>query len=89
MLKIVLATATLLFASGMAFAGSDHYGSDYSHSSFYPKTGHHSMASDNGYAVDPSGTASVDTTDSAPTSAGNSIFDKPAPGYGQGMWGSR
>ncbi len=87
MLKIVLATATFLFASGMAFAGSDHYGSDYSHGSFYPKTGHHSMVSDNGYAVDPSGTASVNTADSAPTSAGNSIFDIPAPGYGRGNWG--
>lgn len=87
MLKIVLATATFLFASGTAFAGSDHYGSDYSHGSFYPKTGHHTMVSDNGYAVDPSGTASVNTADSAPTSAGNSIFDTSAPGYGRGNWG--
>ncbi|CAH2403551.1 hypothetical protein [Mesorhizobium escarrei] len=89
MLKIILTTATLLLASGMAFAGSDHYGSDYSHGSFYPKTGHQSMVSDNGYALDLSGTASVGAADSAPTSAGNSTFDIPAPGYGQGMWGSR
>lgn len=87
MLKIVLATAAFLFASGMAFAGSDHYGSDYSHGSGYPKTGHHSMVSDDGYAVDPSGTASVNTADSAPSTAGDSIFDIPAPGYGQGIWG--
>ncbi|PAP94416.1 hypothetical protein [Mesorhizobium wenxiniae] len=87
MLKIVLATATFLIASGMAFAGSDHYGSDYSHGSGYPNTGHHSMVSDNGYAVDLSGTASVNTADSAPTSGGNSIFDIPGPGYGQGIWG--
>ncbi|RWM74288.1 hypothetical protein, partial [Mesorhizobium sp.] len=75
MLKIVLATATFLFASGMAFAGSDHYGSDYSHGSGHPNTGHQSMVSDNGYAVDLSGTASVNTADNAPTPAGNSIFD--------------
>ncbi|QIA24662.1 hypothetical protein [Mesorhizobium sp. AA22] len=87
MLKIVLATATFLFASGMALAGSDHYGSDYSHGSGFSNTGHHSMVSDNGYAADPSGTASVSTTDSAPTSAGNSIFDIPGLGYGQGIWG--
>jgi hypothetical protein len=85
--KIILATATFLFASGMAFAGSDHYGSDYSYGSGYPKTGHHSMASDNGYAVDLSGTASISTGEGAPTSKGNSIFDIPAPGYGQGIWG--
>jgi hypothetical protein len=71
----------------MAFAGSDHYGSDYSHGSGHSNTGRYSMMSDKGYAVDLSGTASVSTADSAPTSGGNSTFDIPAPGYGQGIWG--
>ena len=44
---------------------------------------------EDGYALDLGGTASVGTADSAPTSAGNSTFDIPAPGYGQGIWGSR
>ncbi|MBZ9811214.1 MULTISPECIES: hypothetical protein [unclassified Mesorhizobium] len=87
MRKIVLTTAAFLCASGMAFAGSDHYGSDFNHGSGYPNTGYHSMVSDHGYAVDLIGTASVNTADSAQTLKGNSIFDIPGPGYGQGIWG--
>ena len=87
MLKIVLTTATFLFASGMAFAGSDHYGSDYNHGSGYSNTGHYSMVSDNAYSVDLSVTKSIGTADSAPALGGNSSFDIPAPGYGQGIWG--
>ena len=88
MKKILLTTAAFLFVSGMAFAGSDHYGSDYNYGS-----GHDysivkpSAASDNSSSVDLSGTASMDTVNNAPTVEGNSSFDIPAPGYGQGIWG--
>ncbi|MBZ9966671.1 MULTISPECIES: hypothetical protein [unclassified Mesorhizobium] len=75
--------ASFLCASGMAFAGSDHYGSDFNHGSGYQNRGYHAMVSDHGYAVDLIGTASVNTADSAPTLKGNSIFDIPGPGYGQ------
>jgi hypothetical protein len=82
MQKIVLTAATFLFASGMAFAGSDHYGSDFNHGSGYDYSnpGHYSMVklsatSDDSYWVDLSGTASISTADSAPTY------------YGQGIWG--
>ena len=80
MKKIILATAAFLFASGMAFAGSDHFGSDFvPAASSYPTT--HSMMS-NG-AVDHSATKSI--TDSAAES--NATSGMPAPGYGQGIWG--
>ena len=88
MQKMFLTTAAFLFVSGMAFAGSDHYGSDYNYGS-----GHdHSVVkpnatSDYPYPVDPSSTASMTTVNSSATAAGNSSFDKPAPGYGRGIWG--
>ncbi|RJT39009.1 hypothetical protein D3227_15050 [Mesorhizobium waimense] len=88
MMKIVLTTATFLFASGMAFAGSDNYGTDYiPGAGSYPNAGHHSMKSEGAYSVDLSSTASIGTADSAVAQKGNSSFDIPAPGYGQGIWG--
>ncbi|UVK37849.1 DUF680 domain-containing protein [Mesorhizobium sp. AR10] len=83
MKKIILTTAAFLFASGMAFAGSDHYGSGFvPGADAYPSTGNHSMSSDSGYTVDLGSTASIGTAESA--TGGHSI---PAPGYGQGIWG--
>ncbi|MCZ8547821.1 hypothetical protein OOJ09_26860 [Mesorhizobium qingshengii] len=83
MKKIVLSLATLLFASGMAFAGSDRFGSDYIPAAGdYPTAGTHSMVY-GASAVDLSGTKSV--TDSA--AGGDSHSGMPAPGYGQGIWG--
>ncbi len=79
MKKIVLTIASLLFASSMAFAGSDHFGSDTIPAvGDYPAT--HSMVSG---AVDMSSTKSI----AADSAAGNSTTDMPAPGYGQGNWG--
>ena len=79
MKKIILATAAFLFASGMAFAGSDHFGSDIPAAGSYPTT--HSMASDG--AVDLGVTSSI--TDSV--AEGTATSGMPAPGYGQGIWG--
>ena len=80
MKKIILATAAFLFASGMAFAGSDHFGSDFvPAASSYPTT--HSMMS--GGAVDHSVTQSI--TDGA--AEADATSGMPAPGYGQGIWG--
>ncbi|ANT53396.1 DUF680 domain-containing protein [Mesorhizobium amorphae] len=88
MKKIILATVALLSASGMAFAGSDHYGSQFIPGpDSYPVTGHSSMASDNGYSIDLKSTKSIGTNDGEKALAGSSAFDKPAPGYGQGIWG--
>ncbi|MBZ9962705.1 DUF680 domain-containing protein [Mesorhizobium sp. BR1-1-2] len=82
MKKIVLTVASLLFASGMAFAGSDHFGSDFiPAANSYPTT--HAMMSGGAKTAVPSVTNSI--TDSA--MAGNSTSDMPAPGYGQGIWG--
>ena len=67
----------------MAFAGSDHYGSGHDYSVVKP-----SAASDQSYSVNLSGTASISTVNSASTVGGNSSFDIPAPGYGQGIWGN-
>jgi hypothetical protein len=84
MKKIVLAMVSLLFASGMAFAGSDHFGSDFiPAASSYPTAGSHAMVSGGANAVDLSGTKS--STDSA--AEGNATSGMPAPGYGQGIWG--
>ena len=83
MRKIVLAIATFLVASGTAFAGSDNFGSDYIPApSGYPTSAHHSMASNGTTAVDPSGTKSTGTANSAT----GSNTARPA-GYGQGIWG--
>ena len=80
MKKIILTTAAFLFASGMAFAGSDHFGSDFvPAASSYPTT--HSMMSVG--AVDQGVTKSI--TDSA--AEANATSGMPAPGYGQGIWG--
>jgi len=80
MKKIVLTIASLLFASGMAFAGSDHFGSDFVPAAGgYPAT--HAMMS-GAKAVDPRVTQSI--TDS--TVAGQSHLDMPADS-GQGIWG--
>jgi hypothetical protein len=88
MQKIVLSTAAFLFLSGMAFAGSDHYGSDYNYGSGHDySTVKPSIAPGDSYSVAPSGTKSLSTVNSAPTVKGNSSFEKPAPGYGQGIWG--
>ena len=82
MKKIILATAAFLFASGTAFAGSDHFGSDFvPAASGYPTAGSHLMVS--GGAVDLSVTKSI--TDGA--AHGNATSGMPAPGYGQGIWG--
>lgn len=82
MKKIVLTVASLLFASGMAFAGSDHFGSDFiPAASSYPTA--HAMMSGGAKAVVPSVTNSI--TDSA--MGANSNSDMPAQGYGQGIWG--
>lgn len=84
MKKIVLSLATLLLASGMAFAGSDHFGSDFIPAAgSYPTAGSHSMMYGGANAVDLSGTKSV--TDSM--AWGNANSGMPAPGYGQGIWG--
>lgn len=80
MKKIVLAIATVLFASGMAFAGSDHFGSDDGFGT--ANAGHHAMVFDN--SVDMTATKSIGTADSAPAQGENA--DIPA-GYGQGIWG--
>lgn len=79
MKKIILATAAVLFASGMAFAGSDRFGADYIPAAgSYPNAGHHSMVSGGANAVDPTATKSIGTADSS---------DIPAAGYGRGIWG--
>ena len=81
MKKIILATAAFLFASGMAFAGSDHFGSDFvPAASSYPTTTHAMMS---GGAVDQGITKSI--TDSAAGS--NATSGMPASGHGQGIWG--
>ena len=89
MQKIILSTAAFLFVSGTAFAGSDHYGSDYNYGSGhdYAMVGS-SPASDHSSSVGLSGTASISTVNSAATVGGKSDFDIPAPGYGQGIWGN-
>lgn len=88
MKKIILAAIALLSASGMAFAGSDNYGTDYiPGAGSYPNAGHHSMKSEGAYSVDLGSTASIGTADRAAAHKGNSSFDIPAPGYGQGIWG--
>jgi len=75
MKKIILATAAVLFASGMAFAGSDHYGADFvPGSSSYPAGGHHAM-SNGAKTVDPTVTNSIGT-------GGNSVQES-----GRGIWG--
>ncbi|MCA0045782.1 hypothetical protein LB577_02235 [Mesorhizobium sp. B283B1A] len=85
MKKIVLTIAAVLFASGTAFAGSDHFfGTDYVPAAgSYPTTTTHSMMS--GGAPDMIGTKSI--TGSAVE--GNANSGMPAPGYGQGIWGNR
>ena len=88
MKKIVLAAVALLSASGMAFAGSDNYGSGYiPYSDAYPSAGHHSMASDSGYSIDVRSTNSIAMPHGASAVGGTSAFDMPAAGYGQGIWG--
>ncbi|MDX8447026.1 hypothetical protein [Mesorhizobium captivum] len=87
-MKIILATVALLSASGMAFAGSDNYGSGYiPGSDSYPSTDRDAMASDNAYTLDLGSTHSVGTVRSESAVGGNSAFDVPAAGYGQGIWG--
>ena len=82
MKKIVLTIASLLFASSMAFAGSDHYGSDnIPAAGGYPNT--HSMVS-GAKAVDMNSTKSIPANS---TAAANSTYDIPVWGYGQGIWG--
>ncbi len=84
MKTIILASIALLSVSGMAFAGSDNFGSSYiPGSDSYPGAVHHAMASHAGHALDmkSTGTVAGESTD------GNSAFDMPAPGYGQGIWG--
>ena len=76
MKTIILASIALLSVSATAFAGSDNFGSGYvPGADSYPSKGHHAM---------------VDTTTTNSTGKiadENSTFDKPAPGYGQGIWG--
>lgn len=86
MKKIVLAVATVLFASGMAFAGSDHYGSGDNHGFDQSNTGRYSMLSDNAHAVDPTSTKSISPADSAPAMGGNPYSGIPTD-LGQGAWG--
>ena len=86
MKTIVLAVATLLFASSMAFAGSDHYGSGDTHGFDQSNTGRYSM-SDNARAVDPTSTKSISPADSAPAMGGNPYSGIPTD-LGQGLWGN-
>ena len=83
MKKFVLATAMVLFASGMAFAGSDYYGSDHNHGFDQSNTGHRSMVS---HAVDPVVTKSISTALGAPAMGGNPYSGIPT-ADGQGVWG--
>ncbi|UVK51718.1 DUF680 domain-containing protein [Mesorhizobium sp. AR02] len=86
MKKIILSIAALLFASGMAFAGSDHFGSDFvPAASSYPTT--HSMGSGGAKAVDQSVTKSVTKSITDSAAEGSATSGMPAPGYGQGIWG--
>ncbi|RRI07881.1 hypothetical protein EH240_01190 [Mesorhizobium tamadayense] len=87
-MKIILATVALLSASGMAFTASDNYGSGYvPGTDAYPSTGGHSMASDNAYSLDLGNTNNIGMARSESAASGNSAFDIPAAGYGQGIWG--
>ncbi|WP_457150307.1 hypothetical protein [Mesorhizobium sp. P5_C1] len=88
MKKIVLAIATVLLASGTAFAGSDNYGTDYIPGpDAYPSSSvYHSMGSDGANALDLGGTKSIGTANSAPAPGGSANSDMSA-GYGQGIWG--
>lgn len=86
MKKIVLAVATVLFASGMAFAGSDYYGSAHDNGFDQSNTGHHAMMSGNAHAVDPSVTKSISTAASAPSLGENPYSGIPTVS-GQGVWG--
>ncbi|PWJ94786.1 hypothetical protein C8D77_1011472 [Mesorhizobium loti] len=80
MKKIIFSIAAFLFASGMAFAGSDHFDSDFVPAAgSYPTAGSHSMISGGAVSV----TKSI--TDS--TVEGTATSGMPAPGYGQGIWG--
>ncbi|OBQ71030.1 hypothetical protein [Mesorhizobium erdmanii] len=81
MKKIILTTAAFLFAAGMAFAGSDHFGADFvPDAGSFPTTTHAMMS---GGALDQGVTKSI--TDSAAGS--NATSGMPASGYGQGIWG--
>ena len=79
MKKIVLTIASLLFASSMAFAGSDHFGSTIPAVGDYPST--HSMVS-GANGVDMSSTKSIAADGAA---VGNSTYEIPE--SGQGIWG--
>lgn len=81
MKKIILSVAAFLFASGMAFAGSNHFDLDIVPAAgSYPTT--HSMVSGGAKTVDPSVTKSVIRN----TTAGQSTRDMQGE-YGQGIWG--
>lgn len=81
MKKIVLSIASLLLASGMAVAGSDHFGSDFIPAAgSYPTTVSHPMASG---AVDLGATKSITDAAAAATSGAGMT----APASGQGIWG--
>jgi hypothetical protein len=74
MKTITLATAAFLFASGMAFAGSDHFGSDTPAAGSYPTT--HAMVG--AKSIDMSATHSIAASDGQATLPAHS---------GQGIWG--
>jgi hypothetical protein len=87
MKKIILTATTLMLTSGMAFAagGSDHYGSDYNHGSSNGSMVFKPLATPN-YAYPMLITGATAGTQSL---QGTSASDIQAPGYGQGIWGSR
>ncbi|MBZ9887489.1 DUF680 domain-containing protein [Mesorhizobium sp. BR1-1-3] len=75
MKKIVLTAAAILVASGTAFAGSDHYGSN---------TSRQPVASHSASKIDTSHTSSIREVKKIHGGADASV---PAQ-YGQGTWGN-
>jgi hypothetical protein len=75
MKKIVLTAAVILVATGTAFAGSDHYGSN---------TSSQPVASHSVSKIDTSHTSSIRKSEKVQADANASV---PAQ-YGQGIWGN-
>jgi len=75
MKKIVLTAAAILVATGTAFAGSDHYGSN---------TSSQPVASHSASKIDTTHTGSIRKAKKAQDDANGGV---PAQ-YGQGIWGN-
>ena len=75
MKKIVLTAAAILVATGTAFAGSDHYGSN---------TSSQPVASLSASIIDTAHTGSIRKAKKAKDDANASVPDQ----YGQGNWGN-